>query len=80
MYLFNVIMNGCLLAIKDLRILQLLDRNLQLMFGCLSLFFYLDILECFSNYYFVMISLLLLLELVMNTLHNELIMTLPTSF
>ena len=29
-YLFNVIMNGCLLAIDDLRILQLLDRNLQL--------------------------------------------------
>ena len=29
-YLFNIIMNGCLLAINDLRIFQSLDRNLQL--------------------------------------------------
>ena len=70
-------MTGCLSDINNLRILQLLHRNLQLMFDSPSLLFYLDVLESFSNYYFVMFSLLLLLECVMKTLYNELIMTLP---
>ena len=78
MYLFNVIMNGCLLAINDLRILQLLDRNLQL-FGCLSLLFYLDVLECFQiiicNDFFTPAT-----RIGNETLHNELTMTLPTWF
>ena len=52
MYLFNVIMTGCLLDINNLSILQLLDRNLQLMFGSPSLLFYLDVLESFLNYYY----------------------------
>ena len=48
MYLFNIIMTGCLLDISDLRILQLLHRNLPLMFGSPSLLFYLDVLESFK--------------------------------
>ena len=80
MYLFNIIMTGCLLDISDLRILQLLHRNLPLMFGSPSLLFYLDVLESFSNYYFVTFSLLLLLEFLMKTLYNELILTLPIWF
>ena len=39
MYLFNIIMTGCLLDISDLIILQLLHRNLPLMFGSPSLLF-----------------------------------------
>ena len=80
MYLFNIIMTGCLLDISDPRILQLLHRNLPLMFGSPSLLFYLDVLESFSNYYFVTFSLLLLLEFLMKTLYNELILTLPIWF
>ena len=79
-YLFNIIMTGCLLDINDLRILQLQHRNVQLMLGSPSLLFYLDVLESISNYYFVTFSLLLLLEFLMETLYNELIMTLPIWF
>ena len=70
-------MTRCLSDINNLRILQLLHRNLQLMFDSPSLLFYLDVLESFSNYNFVMFSLLLLLECVMKTLYNELRMTVP---
>ena len=80
MYLFNIIMTRCLSDIKDLRVLQLLHRNVKLMFSSPSLLFYLDVLESFSNYYFVMFSLLLLLEFLLKTLYNELIMTLPIWF
>ena len=66
-------MTGCLLDTNDLNFLQLLDRNLQLMFGSPSLLFYLDVLESFLNYYFVTFSLLLLLEFLMKTLYDELI-------
>ena len=80
MYLFNIIMTGCLLDINDLKILQLLHRSLQLMFGSPSLLFYLDVLESFSNCHFVTFSLLLLLEFLMKTVYDELIMTLPIWF
>ena len=40
-YLFNIIMTSCLSDIKDLRVLQLLHRNVKLMFGSPSLLFYL---------------------------------------
>ena len=44
-------MTGCLLGIKDERIVCLLERNLQLIFGSLLLLCYLDILEpFFFNY------------------------------
>ena len=36
-YLFNIIMTGCLSDINDLRLLQLLHKNVQLMFGSPSL-------------------------------------------
>ena len=73
-------MTGCLSDIKDLRVLQLLHRNLNPMFGSPSLLFYLDVLESFSNDYFVTFSLLLLLEFLMKTMYDELIMTLPIWF
>ena len=50
-------MTGCLLGIKDERIVCLLQRNLQLIFGSLLLLFYLDMLEPFSNYYLVTLNL-----------------------
>ena len=74
-------MTGCLSDINNLRILQLLHRNFQLMFSSPVLLFYLDVLESFSNYYFeTFFFLLLLLEFLMKTLYNELIMTLPIWF
>ena len=50
-------MTGCLLGIKDKRIVCLLERNLLLIFGSPLLLFYLDMLEPFSNYYPVMLKL-----------------------
>ena len=77
-YLFNIIMTGCLLGINNRIILCLVLRNLQLMFDSLWLFFHWDVLEPFSNYYLVMLNLLL--EFLMKTLYNELVMTLPIGF
>ena len=79
-YPFNVIMTVCLWGIKDQRILLLLNRNLQLLFGSLLLLFYSDVLKSFSNYYTVTFPLLLLLECLMKTVYNKLVITLPIWF
>ena len=50
-------MTGCLLGIKDRRIVCLLEGNLLLIFGSPLLLFYLDMLEPFSNYYPVTLEL-----------------------
>ena len=79
-YLLNVIMTVCLWGIKDQRILLLLHRNPQLLFGSLLLLFCLGVLKYFSNYHPVPFSLLLLLECLMKTVYNKLVITLPIWF